>query len=114
SRLSQLPALSSTVARLSPLAVLGFSPLLVHFRAFVDRELLFLTLASLSVLLFQRALLRAQAAPPLPVEARARALVEALIERVAPLPERFRSALPLAVVVLGAVGYAAFFAFYTV
>jgi uncharacterized membrane protein len=107
---SQLTALRATVARLSPLAVLGVTPLVVHFRAFIDRELLFLTLASLSVLFFQKLLLRAQAAPPLAVEARARALVE----RVTSLPERVRSASPLAVVIVGAVGYAAFFGFHTV
>ncbi len=62
--LSRLPAVKSTVLRLAPLSVLGFLPLLVHFRAFLERELLFLILTSLAVVLFQKLTLSARSEPP--------------------------------------------------
>lgn len=110
--LARLPAIRDKALRLAPLSIIGFSPLIVHYRAFLKRELLFLVLLSLAVVLFQKLTYYAQSVPPLALEVRLRRVLYPLYEPWA-RPEARRK-LPLLFTVLGAAAYAAFFAFHTI
>ncbi|HEX7668784.1 MAG TPA: DUF2079 domain-containing protein, partial [Polyangiaceae bacterium] len=100
--------------RLAPLSVTVFVPLLPHWRIWQGRELDFLCLVALSSLCLDAALRASIAAGPLGWE---RALLGPLIRTGARLRARFPiavEALPLVVVCAAALGYSAYFGYYTI
>ena len=109
-------SLSNAGWRLAPLAVLGLAPLFLRWQFWGGRELTVLVLATIFVLSLQTLTRAALSTPPLGLfgawawTARPRAAAARLWTRMQPL----RRHLPLVLVVLGAAGYAAFFATVTI
>jgi hypothetical protein len=99
--------------RLAPLGVAAFLPALFRWQAWTGRDLAFLTLVGLAVIVFEVGLRTALAVGPLPQE-------QPLIERARRAREvlstrwpRLWSRLPLILVCSGAMAYALYFAYYT-
>ncbi len=97
--------------RLSPLILVWLAPLLFNWRLWKDRELQFLALAGLLGVGLQRlvrvSLLTPSVFPRLP----APSFVRSAGRRIA---SAFDGVLPTVLVVMGALGYAAFFSFFTI
>jgi uncharacterized membrane protein len=107
-------SLSNAGWRLAPLAVIGLVPLFLKWEYWQGRELTVLALALIFVLSLQTLTRAALSTPPLGLfgawTARPRAAFARLGTRLRPL----RRHLPLILVVVGAAGYAAFFAAVTI
>jgi uncharacterized membrane protein len=103
--------------RLAPLALAGLVPLLFQWQLWPGRELVFLVMASLFCLGLQGLTRAALLAPPLevpPAWGRAGTAVRRGADRLAQTAPRLFHHLPLALVLLGASLYAAFFGWATV
>jgi uncharacterized membrane protein len=99
--------------RLAPLAVAGLVPLLLRWRAWEGHELSFLTLAGVAVLVFGAGLRAAMTAGPFAWEARLGGAARAVVEDFSARWPRAAARLPLAIVCVGALAYAVYFAYFT-
>ena len=98
---------------LAPLSVIGFLPALFRWKTWQGRDLTFLAIVTLAIVIFERALRVALTAGPLPVERR---LFRTLRDARASITDRWPGLmrrLPLVIVCLGGLGYAVHFAYYT-
>jgi uncharacterized membrane protein len=108
--------LRSAAWRASPLLIAGFVPSLLRWKLWQDRDLVFLTLASVVIWGLRRLTLIAGSQPPLGIRERTLAALDHVRDLV--FRPRFRQrvlpALPTLVVWLAALGYTAFFTYHTI
>ncbi len=106
-----IPRVHQIAVRLSPLLLVGLLPFLFRWPIWVSREMTFAVLASIYGVAAHTSLLAAFQAGPLSIrsgfpESMARLAVRAL--------DRLKPWLPFSLVLLGTVGYAAYFSYYTI
>jgi uncharacterized membrane protein len=100
--------------RLAPLGVLGFLPILFQWQVWQGRDMSFLALVAVAAFIFEAGLRTAIAVGPLAWELPVRRLVARAASALTRRLPRTLAALPLLLVCAGALGYAAYFGYYTV
>jgi uncharacterized membrane protein len=105
--------LSHAARRLAPTYLVGFLPLLFHWEAWCGRDLTFLPLVAVFGLATWTAVTCAMRAGPFSWEERVASRLRRLRESIDLRFPRFLPRLPFALVLVGAVGYACYFGYYT-
>ncbi len=100
--------------RLSPLGVLGFLPLLFQWSVWKDRDLVFLFLVGLAGICFERGLRAAIEVGPFAPEKWVRSRVARVTTALAIRLPKLSHRLPLVLVSVAALGYTAYFSYYTI
>lgn len=106
-----IPRLHRIAVRLSPVLLVGLLPFLFRWQIWVGRELTFAVLASIYGIAAYASILAALQGTPLTFHSSFPVSLRRLAARAF---DRLKPWLPFTVVLLGAIGYAAYFSYYTI